>query len=401
MAWIRRLPSSLWAATVYTPSGRRTKSFELKGQASAWAAEQEASIHCGNWIDPRLAETTVGEWWDRCQGSRRLEAASRRRDESHWRCHVSPRWAKVSLGGILKPDVSKWVNDMESAGVGPATIHGAVNVLRTTLEAAVDAEMIRSNPCDKVKLPRIPPHIDRVITPSEEVVLLARLDELFPGRADAGLLVRVMLGTGGRWEEVAAVHRPAVDLRRRRVWFGPVVEADGTIRGYAKTPSGDGRWVGLDDDLTARLREHVLTVAPEGLVFTGPRGGVLLHDNWRRRIWGKALLVRHEVQPARPTGRRGPMPVRWRHYLDDPQPTPHDCRHTFGSRLADAGVPEHEIAELMGHADRRSTQRYIHAGEQRFDRQRSALARARNSQITHDLDRRSSTAPPEIFQQGR
>ena len=38
----------------------------------------------------------------------------------------------------------------------------------------------------------------------------------------------------------------------------------------------------------------------------------------------------------------------------------HDLRHTFGSRLAMAGVPMRVIAELMGHSELQTTMRYAH-----------------------------------------
>ena len=39
----------------------------------------------------------------------------------------------------------------------------------------------------------------------------------------------------------------------------------------------------------------------------------------------------------------------------------HDLRHTFGTRLADAGVDVVKIKELMGHSSIVTTMRYIHA----------------------------------------
>lgn len=39
----------------------------------------------------------------------------------------------------------------------------------------------------------------------------------------------------------------------------------------------------------------------------------------------------------------------------------HDLRHTFATRLADAGIPLSVIAELLGHSDIRMTKRYSHA----------------------------------------
>ena len=42
----------------------------------------------------------------------------------------------------------------------------------------------------------------------------------------------------------------------------------------------------------------------------------------------------------------------------------HDLRHTFGTRLADAGVNIVKIAELMGHQSILTTRRYTHATDE-------------------------------------
>jgi len=39
----------------------------------------------------------------------------------------------------------------------------------------------------------------------------------------------------------------------------------------------------------------------------------------------------------------------------------HDLRHTFGTRLAEAGCSEATIADLMGRSDPQTTRRYTHA----------------------------------------
>jgi len=42
---------------------------------------------------------------------------------------------------------------------------------------------------------------------------------------------------------------------------------------------------------------------------------------------------------------------------------PHVLRHSAATILAEDGMPVHEIQELLGHADLRTTQRYIHHAE--------------------------------------
>jgi integrase len=395
MAWIRQLPSKRWAATYRSPTGERiTETWDLKSQAKRWADEEEASVKRGDWIDPRLAETTVSDCWHRFAGARVLERASRKRDESHWRVHVEPEWGRKPIGGILKPDISAWVNRMKTAHkdgcedqrcrgcrVGAATIEGAVGVLRAILELAVDAKFIRTNPAVDVKTPRRSAHIDRILTFDEEDILLAAFEARFGDRPDGRLFVEFLLDTGARYEEAAAFERERVDMRKRLVHLGPVMEKDGRIRPYPKTPAGE-RPVPVGDELWPRFREHVLTVPPGGVVFTALEGGPLRYDNWRDRIWLKPLTVVTERGPRRKILKTRPL-------LDDPQPTPHDCRHTYGTRLGEAGVPPHEIAALMGHESIRSVERYLNAGEDRFERARLARSKARDSQVTHEQARRS------------
>jgi len=405
VAWIRQLPANkdgvrLWAATVRTPAGRITETDRLKDVVKAWAGEQEAQVRRGDWIDPRNAEKTVTAVWDLHSGARRLEMASRKRDESHWRCHVQPRWGRVAVGAILKPDVAAWVNEMEAEGVGAWTIIAALNVLKAVLELAVDANYIRANPARRVRPPMPPAHVDRVLDPDEEVTVLDRFDELFPGRRDARLFVEGMLETGGRWEEIAAVKREAVDLRHGLVGLGPVMERDGTVRDYpkgARTRQAAGfRQCPVSDEYLSRLRPVVLATPMGELVFTAPQGGSLLYPTWKRRVWDRAFRLPVLDAAGKPVVGRDGKP-QWVPLVEPPLPTPHDCRHTYGTRLADAGIEQHDRMALMGHDDVRSAQRYTHSGAGRFDRARAALKAARgyripaqrsggrDSQSTHDL----------------
>lgn len=371
----------MWAATVRTPAGRITESHSLQSVITKWAGDLESDIRRGEFLDPRLAATSLGTVWDKYASARRLEMATRKRDESHWKVWVEPKWGRVAVGSILKPDVQVWVNELEEDGVGGWTIIAALNVLKAVLELAVDAEMIRANPARRVKPPLPPAHVDRVLSAAEERLLLARLDELFPARRDARLFVETMLETGGRWEEVAAVAREAIDLRHGLIRLGPVMERDGTVRDYpkgARTRQAAGfRDVPVSPELLSKLKAAVLATGAKGLVFTAPAGGSMLYPTWLRRVWKAVIRVPVLDEHGRPVRGEDGKP-RWEPLMDEPLPTPHDCRHTLGTRLADAGLEQHDRMALMGHRDVRSAQRYTHSGAARFDKARAALRAARD-----------------------
>ena len=61
----------------------------------------------------------------------------------------------------------------------------------------------------------------------------------------------------------------------------------------------------------------------------------------------------------------------------------HDLRHTFGTRLAEAGCSEVTIAELMGHTDPTTTRRYTHG----TDRAKRAAVEAARPRVQAEKDR--------------
>lgn len=388
MPYIRQLPSGKWQATVRLPTGERVSdTFRLKSQASAWAESLEQDIVRQDWIDPRGGKATVVEVWERWGEGRRLEKASRDRDASHYRTYVGPRWGKVPVGSILKPDIDVWVTELLNRGVGAASIQAALGVLRAVLQLAVDARLTRFNVAMMVKGPTRDAHLDRVLDDDEAVALLDNADARFPSRPDARLFEEVLLYGGLRYGEAAGLPVEHINRRRRVVHVRQVMLKDGTIKSYPKSAAGT-RDVPIDDELWPMV-EAQMEAAGSGLLFHAARGGPLLYDHWRDRVWLKCLTTEREMTTAEieawraerfAAGARRAWRPRW--VVDvpivrDPQPTPHDLRHTYGTRLAEAGMPAHEIMALMGHENLESVQRYLHARDGRFDRARAAMLMSR------------------------
>jgi integrase len=206
-------------------------------------------------------------------------------------------------------------------------------------------------------MPKRAAHLDRVLAGDEDERLLVALDRVTGGRPHGRLFAELLLYCGLRWSEAAAIAPERVRRRDKLLDVGPVVERDGTIRPYPKSAAGV-RTVPVPDRLWPRLLERVLATPPGGLLVPAPAGGVLDYTTWRRRWW---------------------MPALERADLERPWPTPHDLRHTYGTRLAEAKVPPHEVMVLLGHESLASVQRYLHAGDDRFRRARKALSPKRTS----------------------
>jgi integrase len=87
--------------------------------------------------------------------------------------------------------------------------------------------------------------------------------------------------------------------------------------------------------LVAHLKKE--GVIGQAQVFRAPGGGLIRPNNWRRRVWNRAMEKAGIEEP----------------------PTPHSGRRTTASLLSAAGVPQATIQAILGHATMQQTGEYI------------------------------------------
>jgi integrase len=353
-------PAGKWQATIRHPSLKRySKSFHLKDEARDWAVEEERKIRRGEWIDPNAGKVTLAGWREKWLETRRVEVATTTRVESQWRNHIEPTFGRWPLTTIHSWDVEAWVTDLESNGVGATTVNAVLRQLGQILRAAIKHRLLAADPTSGISATPPSPHVDRILTRDEADHLLAQFKD------EDRLFVELLLYCGLRTQEAIGLRRFRVDLLRKRVNIVTVLPRRGAEKG-PKTPSGV-RPVPLTDNLVVQL-SRVIPEPNDELVFTSrprqgtPGGKRLRYEHWHTDVWSPAL---------------------GKAKLADPQPTPHDLRHTYGSWLAEDGLPAHQIAALMGHKSLRSVERYIHATDARFEQARAALERQKQPPQAH------------------
>lgn len=371
MASVQRLPSGKWRARVVHPSGRRLSHTDRRrGVVEAWARDTEDRIAAGQLADPRARRLTFAEHVTAWRAERVVEVSSAARDLSHLRAHLAPHWDDWPVAAITRADVRQWIASMQRDGVRPPTIHGCVRLLGTILDTAVEDRLITENPARRHRLPTISRSPDRIVSPAEHEAMVAAAG---PWRD----LVEVMPFTGLRWAELAGLHVHRLDLLGRQLHVVETLRRDGTVKPHPKSSAGR-RTVPLTDHSVDALARAVGS-RRGGLVFVAPRGGPLIYNRWRARVWVPMVTAAGLAQPL---------------------PTPHDMRHTCGTRLAEAGVPMHEIAAFLGHSSTRSTERYVHATDSRHDRARRALAGVSGHLVDTPARRARIRSPLEESGQG-
>ena len=187
--------------------------------------------------------------------------------------------------------------------IKPATINRDLGVLRRVLFWAVDEQILPANPLARLKMERERRTRRQVLSVAEEQKLLpAAKDHLYA-------MILMALDTGMRRGEVTSQRWDDVDFSRRLLAVT-----------RSKTPEGESREIPLTRRLYGYLVEHR---QKEGLIISYKQGPVRIV----KRSWHTALK------------NAGIRRLRF-----------HDLRHTFNTRLMEAGVLQEIRMALMGHS---------------------------------------------------
>jgi integrase len=321
---------------------QRAQSFTRLDDARTFKTSTENALQRNTYVDRAVGKVTIAELFATFIESQPLEPATRALYRMLGRRYLGtegpqglmeglPNLGAVAVNRIKRTDVKVFIAKASALGVGAPTVRSAYRLLHRLLEEAVEDSRIGSNPATGIRLPRVEPRRQRVLTPQEVDTLASEV----PGRDRA--LILFLSYCGPRIGEAAGLRVKDVDTLRGRVTIsGALKEVGGRIEeGQTKTKKKRAIMLPafLRDELTQHLARFSNPRDPEGFVFSGPDGGPLRANNWRKRV----------LYPA--CERAGITPT----------PHTHDLRHTAASLGIRVGMHPKELAEMLGHSSIRMT----------------------------------------------
>jgi integrase len=217
-----------------------------------------------------------------------------------------PHFGECPIGNISKPSVREFrAARHKEKQLTETTLNRDIEVLRHLLYWAVDEGFIAANPLSRIRFPKQRRKPRPILNLAEETKLL---DAAAPHLRQ---IIVAALDSGMRRGELLAQLMEHIDFNRRVL-----------LVTHSKTPGGEAREI----PLTARLTELLVTLShqkPEGLVLTF-KGRPIYNI---KTAWKAAVR------------RAG---IRYFRF--------HDLRHTFNTRLMEAGVMQDVRKALMGHS---------------------------------------------------
>jgi integrase len=203
-----------WRARYRAPTGQEpSKSFLRRADAGRFAAEREAAVLTGAWIDPKAGKTPLRTWAEKVMASRlHLRPATRTRDVAYLANHVLVPFGECPIGHISKEEVQAWIQFLaEGKGLAPRTVRECYRVLASMMREAVDSMLIAESPYRRISLPRIPTSEKRFLSAGEVSRLAGCIDPRYRAFVYAGSYL------GLRWGELAGLKRANLDLGAERV----------------------------------------------------------------------------------------------------------------------------------------------------------------------------------------
>src|SRR5215212_131325 len=244
------------------------------------------------------------------------------------RTHLGQHLGDRELARVTSSEVERMIAAMRRNGAGSKLINNAITLLGQIFDHGIDTGSCGANPVRQVRRPRVRQANEIRYLDQAELEALLRAAEsdtdrvLFLTAGMTGLRQGELLGL--QWRDVDWM---AGKLRVRRSY----------VRGHWGPPKSRRatRAVPMADRLAGELDRHYKASsykADDDLVFGHPQRGTVLDHS---------ALVRRFKRALRAGGVRD---VRF-----------HDLRHTFGTRMAAAGVPMRTLQEWMGHRDFKTT----------------------------------------------
>ena len=237
------------------------------------------------------------------------------------RVHLRPKWGSKRLDEIATQDVAKWLAELRTKGLAPATVEKIRITFNRSFELALKWGVagVKANPVRGIPRPKFSNARTRYLTSAEAGKLLEATTK--SRNKQLKHIVGLLLLTGSRRSELLHAQWQHVDLDRK-VWL------------ISTSKTGKARHVPLSQ-AAIDIIEKLPRFKDCPWLLPNPKTKEPFTD------------IKNPWDTARKAAGLGNLHL-------------HDLRHSAASFMINAGIDLFAVGRILGHADHQSTMRYSH-----------------------------------------
>lgn len=224
---------------------------------------------------------------------------------------------------IKARDIRTWLSSLEATGLKPKSIHTKLAALKTFYNYCMEESFVKKDPTMNIHSPKRDDSLPYYLTKRQMVLLQEETQVKLRDRA----IVEALYATGVRISELLNVHLEDIKWDSRQIWI-------------RKGKGNKERFVVFTHDCAERLKTYLDARKDQSqYLISNGRGGSLSYAAVDRLFQGLSKELGFKVSP-------------------------HTLRHTFAAHLAEKGMPQSFIQELLGHDNINSTRIYTRLMQQ-------------------------------------
>lgn len=335
MGTVRQRKDGRWEGRYTTPDGRQRSVYaRTEGEVTKKLRGILHDIDKGGWLEP--SKMTVEEWLKIWMRDYQGHTTGRTVETYHnvINKRVLPAFGTVKMAKLSPIHIRRMVADMQREGRAASTIRHACSIVGSAMRCAVEARLIKSNPVEGIKLPRVSKVKFTVVDREQIPAFLAAAQETaFPHE------LAIMLYTGLRVGEVRGLRWEDIDFDANTAHICRQLHP--ATHGVRFTPPKDGE-------------ERLLQLAPEAVDILKRQRKRQAEQRLAAANWQEDDITRDLVFRQR-NGRAHSGDSIYRAVkaagaaIGMPELHPHDLRHSYAVAALRSGADVKTVQHNLGH----------------------------------------------------
>ena len=247
---------------------------------------------------------------------------------------LKERYGDLLANKVTPQMILAYLSELAKQGYARRSVQMYRDILNMIYNAAIVEGVVSENPCNAISLPRNLPTSKRQL-PSDNAINAIKTNTNHP----FALFALICLYSGLRRGEVLALRYEDIDRENRVIHVTKSVEFIGN-NPHIKPPKTES---GIRDAVLLKALASYIPQKGKGYIFKREDGKPLTKTQYRKRWLSYCKYIGYDI-------------------------TAHQLRHGFATILYEAGIPDKDAQELLGHSNITVTRNvYTHIRQSRRD----------------------------------